>query len=275
MEPRRTDPTSRKRHKPEEVVAKLRQAAASCGKLRQADVLTSQGQSVADAVRGIGATEVTYHRWQREHGGLKSDQTKRMKELELGNQRLRKAVADLTLDKLVLAQAARGSFQAPHAGALVPSTSSSSGASPGVAPAAFLGQRRATQRKVPRGRDDEERLTADIIALAREYGRYGRRKTCALLQTAGWLVDAKRVERTWRREGLKVPARHPKKGRLWLADGFCVRLKPERRNHVRSCDLVENRTHGGRKVRMLNVVDEFAQPGAWPSGWPASSRPQT
>ena len=89
-----------KRHKPEEIVAKL----------RQVDVMTSQGQSVADAVRSIGVTEVTYYRWRQEYGGLKSDQIKRMKALELENQRLRKAVADLTLDKLILTEAARGNF---------------------------------------------------------------------------------------------------------------------------------------------------------------------
>jgi transposase-like protein len=91
---------SKKRHKPEEVVAKL----------RQVDVLTSQGQTVADAMRAIGVTEVTYYRRRQGCGGLKSDQVRRMKELELENQRLRKAVADLTLDKLILAEAARGNF---------------------------------------------------------------------------------------------------------------------------------------------------------------------
>jgi putative transposase len=110
---------------------------------------------------------------------------------------------------------------------------------------------------VPRGRDDEEALTADIIALAREYGRYGYRKITALLRAVGWVVNAKRVERIWRREGLKVPAKQPKKGRLWLNDGSCVRLRPEHPNHVWSYDFVEDRTHDGRKFRMLNVVDEF------------------
>ena len=90
----------RKRHKPEEIVAKL----------RQVDVLVSQGQSVADAVRSIGVTEVTYYRWRQEYGGLKSSQVKRMKELETENQRRRKAIADLTLDKLILQEAARGNY---------------------------------------------------------------------------------------------------------------------------------------------------------------------
>jgi putative transposase len=121
-----------------------------------------------------------------------------------------------------------------------------------------LGQHRSTQRKPPRGRDDEEQLTADVVELARRYGRYGYRKVAELLRsTAGWVVNDKRVERIWRREGLKVPAKQPKRGRLWLADGSCVRLRAERPDHVWSYDLVEDRTHDGRKYRMLNVLDEF------------------
>jgi putative transposase len=123
---------------------------------------------------------------------------------------------------------------------------------------AALGQHRSTQRKTSQGRDDEERLTADIVDLARQYGRYGYRKIAELLRaTAGWVVNDKRVERIWRREGLKVPAKQPKRGRLWLANGSCVRLRPEHRNHVWSYDFVEDRTHDGRKYRMLNVIDEF------------------
>ena len=100
-------------------------------------------------------------------------------------------------------------------------------------------------------------MAADIIELARQYGRYGYRKIAALLRHAGWLVNDKRVERIWRREGLKVPTKQPKRGRLWLTDGSCLRLRPEHRNHVWSYDFVEHRTHDGRKYRMLNVVDEF------------------
>jgi putative transposase len=121
-----------------------------------------------------------------------------------------------------------------------------------------LGQHRSTQRKIPRGRDDEERLTADIIELARCYGRYGYRKVAELLRSkAGWVVNDKRVERIWRREGLKVPKKQPRRRRLWLADGSCLRLRAERPNHVWSYDFVEDRTHDGRKYRMLNVIDEF------------------
>ena len=122
-----------------------------------------------------------------------------------------------------------------------------------------LRQHRSTQRRIPTAREDEERLTADIIELAREYGRYGYRKIAEMLRRkAGWIVNDKRVERIWRREGLKVPAKQPKRGRLWLADGSCVRLRAERPNHVWSYDFVEDRTHDGRKYPMLNIFDEFA-----------------
>jgi transposase InsO family protein len=121
------------------------------------------------------------------------------------------------------------------------------------------GQHRATQRRAPRATDDEAALTAAIIDWARQYGRYGYRRVTALLRAEGWRVNHKRVERIWRREGLKVPARQPKRGRLWLNDGSCVRLRPERPNHVWAYDFVEDRTRDGRKVRMLNVVDEFTR----------------
>ena len=122
-----------------------------------------------------------------------------------------------------------------------------------------LKQPRSTQRKPAKGRADEAALTADIIELARTYGRYGYRRITALLQHAGWTVSMKRVRRIWRREGLKVPQKQPKRGRLWLNDGSCVRLRAERPNHVWSYDFVEDRTHDGRKFRMLCVIDEFTR----------------
>jgi putative transposase len=122
-----------------------------------------------------------------------------------------------------------------------------------------LGQHRSTQRKASRGRANEAALTADIVALATQYGRYGYRRITAMLRDAGWAVNAKRVERIWRREGLKVPQKQPKKRRLWLNDGSCIRLRPEHPNHVWSYDFVEDRTHDGRKYRMLNLIDEFTR----------------
>ena len=112
---------------------------------------------------------------------------------------------------------------------------------------------------MPRGRAGEDALTADIVALASQYGRYGYRRIAAMLRDAGWAVNVKRVERIWRREGLKVPQKQPKRGRLWLNDGSCIRLRPECANDVWSYDFVESRTHDGRKFRMLNVLDEFTR----------------
>ena len=122
-----------------------------------------------------------------------------------------------------------------------------------------LGQHRSTQRKVPTTPDDEAALTADIVRFAEQYGRYGYRRIAAMLWGAGWAVNVKRVERIWRREGLKVPRKQPKRGRLWLNDGSCVRLRPERPNHVWAYDFVQDRTGDGRVLRMLVVVDEFTR----------------
>jgi transposase InsO family protein len=120
-----------------------------------------------------------------------------------------------------------------------------------------LGQHRSTQRKVPQTPDDEAALTADMIELARQYGRYGR--ITKMLRAAGWSINKKRVERLWRREGLKVPTKQPKRGRLWLNDGSCIRLRAERPNHVWSYDFVADRTHDGKAYRMLCIIDEFTR----------------
>ena len=122
-----------------------------------------------------------------------------------------------------------------------------------------LGQHRSTQRHVPRGQVDEERLVTDMIELSRQYGRYGYRRIAALLRDVGWHVNDKRIERLWRREGLKVPSKQPKKGRLWLNDGSCIRLRPTYRDHVWSYDFVHHRTDDGRVFRTLNIIDEFAR----------------
>ena len=121
------------------------------------------------------------------------------------------------------------------------------------------GQSRATQRRTPAIPDDEPRLVARMVELASEYGRYGYRRVTALLRAEGLAVDHKRIERLWRREGLKVPARQPKRGRLWLGDGSCIRLRPERKDHVWSYDFVRARTRDGRAFRMLTVLDEFTR----------------
>ena len=122
-----------------------------------------------------------------------------------------------------------------------------------------LEQPRSTQRHEPLVKDDEQALTTDIVGLATRFGRCGYRRITALLRDAGWEVNHKRVERIWRREGLKVPARQPKRGRLWLNDGSTIRLRPERRNHVWAYDFVHIRTRDGRPVRLLTVIDEYTR----------------
>ena len=123
----------------------------------------------------------------------------------------------------------------------------------------MIGQSRTTQRRVLRLRDDEEALRAEIVTLATRYGRYGYRRITALLRRDGWQVNHKRVERIWRQEGLKVPQKHPKRGRLWLNDGSCVRLRPTHRNHVWADEFVADRTQDGRAIKILTVIDEYSR----------------
>ena len=122
-----------------------------------------------------------------------------------------------------------------------------------------VGQCRATQQYVPVRSDEEEALRTRIVALAREYGRYGYRRITALLQQDGWRVNHKRVERLWRQEGLKVPQKQPKRARLWVANGSCLRQRPLYPNHVWSYDFVMERTQDGRSLKLLTVVDEYTR----------------
>ena len=123
----------------------------------------------------------------------------------------------------------------------------------------MLRQPRATQRYLPNIQVDEKPLTRRIIELASMFGRYGYRRITALLQEDGWWVNHKRVERIWRREGLKVPKKQPKRGRLWFNDGSCIRRRAEGPNDVWAYDFVQGRTHDGRSFRMLTLIDEFTR----------------
>ncbi len=123
----------------------------------------------------------------------------------------------------------------------------------------MLGQPRSTQRRKPYVPDDEPRLVNQRVELATQYGRYGYRLVTGLLREDGWKVNHKRIERLWRREGLKVPQKQPKRRRLWLGDGSCVRLRPSYTDHVWSYDFVQDRTSDGRGFRMLTVIDEYSR----------------
>jgi len=122
-----------------------------------------------------------------------------------------------------------------------------------------LGQPRSTQRYNLTVPDDEEILTSRIVALASQYGRYGYRRITAMLSLEGWSVNHKRVERIWRQEGLKIPPKQPKRGRLWLNDGSIVRLKPGFPRHVWSYDFMQDHTQDGNPFRILNVIDEYTR----------------
>jgi len=122
-----------------------------------------------------------------------------------------------------------------------------------------IGQIRGSYRYVPRPDHERARLRERIIALAKEYGRYGYRTVTDLLRNEGWDVGKDRVYTIWRQEGLQVPQKQPKRARLWLANGSCVRKRPERPNHVWSYDFVADRTHDGRPFRILNILDEYTR----------------
>ena len=241
-------------HTPEEIVAKL----------RQVEVLTAQGKAVAEAARSIGVTEQTFYRWRAEFGGLKLDQVKRLKQLEAENARLRRAVLDLTLEKLILKEAASGNFRAPRAVGPASSTSRRSWAYRSASRAgcwASTARRSARRRACPTTKRRCGRRSSPWP------GSTGGTATGASRRCCGWRAGAPTTS-GWNGSGgvhgtavngLKVPPRQPKRGRLWLADGSCVRLRPERPNHVWAYDFVEDRTRDGRKFRMLCVVDEFTR----------------
>ena len=122
-----------------------------------------------------------------------------------------------------------------------------------------IGQIRSTQRYEKKPNENQEKLEARVIALATEYGRYGYRQITNLLNMEGWEVGKDRVYAIWRKEGLKVPQKQPKRARLWLADGSCIRHRPEYANHVWSYDFVSEQTHDGKKFKILNIIDEYTK----------------
>lgn len=122
-----------------------------------------------------------------------------------------------------------------------------------------IGQCRSTQRTELRVTQEDKSLTLRITEVAAQFGRYGYRRVAAILRQEGWDVNVKKVYRIWREEGLKVPKKQPKRARLWLAGGSTVRLRPEHANHVWSYDFVSDRTHDGRPIKMLTVLDEFTR----------------
>ncbi|MCH7519380.1 MAG: IS3 family transposase [Candidatus Dadabacteria bacterium] len=239
----------RKRYTPEQIIRLL----------RQSEVLSSEGRNVPEICREMGVTANTYYRWRKEYGGMQVNQAKRLKELERENSRLKRAVANLTLDNLILKEAFRGKLlSTERRRRCVVHIQQKLGVSERRA-CRVLGQPRSVQRYQSNKSEEQEVLRGDIVRLASTYGRYGYRRITALLRAEGWVVNPKRVERIWREEGLKVPAKQPKRGRLYLNDGSCIRLRPCFKNHVWSYDFVSDRLHNGKRIRMLTVIDEYTR----------------
>jgi putative transposase len=228
------------------------------GMLREAEVRLAQGQTIGLICKGLGISEQSYYRWRRDYGGLRLDQAKRLKD-RTGKRASEKGGLGADAGQADPEGGARGKILSPSRRRDCVEHVRSQAAISERRACAVIGQPRATQRRRPKVRDDEDALTKAIIRLATAYGRYGYRRITALLHSEGWCVNLKRVYRIWRREGLKVPQKQPKRGGLWLNDGSCIRLRPERPGHVWSYDFVQDRTQEGRPFRMLTVIDEYTR----------------
>ena len=205
-----------------------------------------------EILRQLGVSDATYYKWRKQYGGLRIDQAKRLKELEQENTRLRKVVSDLTIDNSILCRrhpcgkgGGPGKLLSPVKRRRAAENIQASLPLSERRVCRVLEQPRSRQRRAQAVKPDEDALRAQVVALACEYGRYGYRRITSLLRQDGWRVNHKREERLWRQEGLKVPQRQPKRRRLWLNDGSCLRLRPQYRNHVWSYDFVAERTSEG------------------------------
>ena len=240
---------SRRRHTPEQIITAL----------REAEVGLANGKTVGMVSRELGISEQTYYRWRQEFGGMKVDQARRFKELEKENARAKASGGEPDGGQADPGGSDQGKLLSPERRRrCVMHVRQRLGASERHA-CHVLGQPRSTQRRVKKLPGDEEALRTDVIRLASRFGRYGYRQITNLLRIEGWEVNHKRVERIWRQEGLKVPRRQPKRGRLWLNDGSCIRLRPLHKNHVWSYDFVSTRTHDGRALKLLTVLDEYTR----------------
>ncbi|MBT4304434.1 MAG: IS3 family transposase [Chloroflexi bacterium] len=228
-------------------------------KLREADVMLSQEKTAEEISRVLEISKQTYYRWRKEYRGLNMTQAKKLKELEKENARLKTLVADLSLDNAIIKEVLSKKIASPdRRRQAVKQVIDAMDVSERRACRAIQ-QPRSTQRypKVIPG--DEELIRSKVIELVSQYGRYGYRRVTALLRNQGWIINHKRIERIWREEGLKVPQKQPKRGRLWLNDGSVIRLRPEFPKHVWSYDFMHDRTHNGVPYRILNVIDEYTR----------------
>lgn len=212
-----------------------------------------KGLAGLDAWRKVGITEQPSYRGKKEDGGLRVNHAQRRKGLEPENLRLKRMGADQALDLSILKEVAAGNFYARRE-AVEPAVRVLQVSARRACRA--IGPIRSSARSVPRPDPFREPLRQRIIALAKEYGRYGYRTVTDRLRLEGWDVGKDRVYTRWRHEGLNVPTKQPTRARLWRADGSCLRRRPAYGQHVWSYDGVADRTHDGRLFRILNIIDE-------------------
>ncbi|MGD0834701.1 MAG: IS3 family transposase [Candidatus Dormibacteria bacterium] len=239
-----------RKHTPEQIVRKLREGERMLG----------EGKSLSEVAKSLEISDYTYLRWRNQYGGMKADDAKELRRLKDENVRLKRVVADLTLDNAMLKEVARGKLLSPaRRRDAVRHVRERFGVSERRACRA-LGQHRATQRREPRPVvGPEEQLRRRMRQLARAQPRYGHRRIWALLRREGWLVNRKRVQRIWREEGLRVPAQSPKRRRLGVSTVPADRLRAERPNHVWALDFIFDATSDGRPLKALSMCDEFTR----------------
>nr|WP_232103725.1 IS3 family transposase [Gimesia algae] len=239
----------RKRHNPEQIVRKL----------RDADAMLNAGKDLASVLQTLEVSESTYLRWRNQYGGMKSEEAKRLKQLEDENKRLKELVADLSLDNKMLKYISGGKLVNPsRKRAAVNAIQSEFHVSERRACVA-LDQPRSTQRYQSSPRSDEPSLVKRMYELVRSRPRFGYRRIARLLQREGWQASFTRVYRLWRREGLKVPQKKRKRRRLGDSRNGCHLLRPEQKDHVWCWDFVFDRTTSGSSLKWFSIVDEFTR----------------
>ena len=228
-------------------------------KLRQAEVELSRGLRTPAVCKKLGVSEQTYYRWRKEYGGLRARPGQAAQGARAGEHAAEEAGGRPSARQHDPQRGGLGTLLSPpRRRQAVAVVRHQLGVSERRA-CRVLGQARSTHRHRGRTANDEPRVVARIIELATQYGRYGYRRITGLLRGEGWPVNHKRVERLWRREGLKVPQKQPKRGRLWLTDGSCIRRRPAYRHHVWAYDFLTARTPDGRVLKILVVVDEYSR----------------
>ncbi|HUZ89998.1 MAG TPA: IS3 family transposase [Candidatus Acidoferrales bacterium] len=239
-----------RRHTPEQIVRKL----------READRLLGEGKSVAEVAKALEVSEHTFGRWRHQYGGMKADDAKELRRLRDENGRLKRMVADLSLDNEMLKEVGAGKILSPaRRREAVRHLQGRFEVSERRACRA-IGQHRTTQRRSPRPvLAPEHQLRWRLREISKDWPRYGFRRAWALLRQEGWKVNRKRVQRIWREEDLRVPAYSPKRRRVGVSTVPAKRLRAERPNQVWALDFLFDATSDGRPIKVLTMCDEFTR----------------